>query len=42
MVEVLKDLLEGQKIIYSEYTFSSKIGLSDLSIEPFTVRELYK
>ena len=42
MVELLKDLLEEQKIMYSEYTFSSKVGLSDLSIEAFTVRELYK
>ena len=40
MAKQLKDLLERIKIMYTEYTFSSNIGLSDLSVEPFTVREL--
>ena len=37
MIRRLKLLLTRERIAYTEYTFSSRIGLSDLKVEPFTV-----
>ena len=37
MIRRLKELLTHEMITYTEYIFSTNIGLSDIKVEPFTV-----